>query len=312
MAIIDTIKEEIHKVVIGQEKLINSLLIGLFSDGHILVESVPGLAKTTVINALSEVVDLTFKRIQFTPDLDPLDIVGREIFTNEGTTSNIIKGPIFTNLLLADEINRAPEKVQSALLEVMAEQQITIGVHTYKLEPPFLVLATQNPIENAGTFNLPEAQLDRFMMKVVIDYNTIEEELEIMELSNNNFRQNIKKILTLEELKRIKQKISLTEIPEEVKKYILDIVFATRFPERYNLEVLKPYIKCGASPRATIDFYKAIKSYAYLENRSYVTKEDVKNLSKSILSHRIVLSKLAIKKNKTTENIINKILETIN
>lgn len=311
MATIDLIKSEIHKKVIGQNELIESLLVALFSDGHVLIESVPGLAKTTVVNTLAQILDLTFKRIQFTPDLNPLDIIGREIFTNDGMNSNIIKGPIFTNLLLADEINRAPEKVQSALLEVMAEQQITLGVHTYKLEPPFLVLATQNPIENGGTFNLPEAQLDRFMFKIIIDYNTIEEEMKIMEISES-VQQTVRQILNRKDIVRIQDKINMISIDKEIKETILKIIFATRYPERYGLKILKPYIKCGASPRASIDFNKAIKSYAYMRNRSYVLEEDIVGIVYQILGHRISLTNLSIEKNKTSYDIIDEILKKFN
>lgn len=260
--IVESIKNEISKVIVGQEKLIDALLIGLLTRGHILLEGVPGLAKTTAVNALAASLGLEFKRVQFTPDLLPSDIIGTEIYDPSNNTFKIKQGPVFTNLLLADEINRAPAKVQSALLEVMQERQVTIGDQTFKIDLPFLVMATQNPVEQEGAYELPEAQLDRFLMKIVVGYNTKEEELEIARRVANNGFGKIEQVATLFDLERIRKEAMDVHIDEEVEKYIIDLVFATRNPKDYRMDVVAPYIQFGASPRASIDMYKAARAVA--------------------------------------------------
>ncbi|MBL0707582.1 MAG: MoxR family ATPase [Sulfurimonas sp.] len=308
---IQTIKEEVAKVVVGQDKMIDGLLVALLCEGHILIEGVPGLAKTTTVNALSKSLGLEFKRVQFTPDLLPSDILGAEIYDPQQNNFKIKKGPIFTNLLLADEINRAPAKVQSALLEVMQEKQITIGDTSFKLEPPFFVMATQNPVEQEGVYQLPEAQLDRFMLKIVVDYNTKEEELEIAKRISSGKIQEIKPVVTHAELEELKGEIKNIHIDDEVQKYIIELVSATRNPSEYKLEELENYIHFGASPRVSIDMFKAVKAMAYLRGKEFVTPVDVAYIAKEIMRHRIVLTYEAEAEGITTDEIIQKVLETV-
>lgn len=309
--LIQTIKKEIHKVVVGQESMIDGLLIGLFCDGHILLEGVPGLAKTTTINALAKTLGLTFKRVQFTPDLLPSDIIGTEIYDPAKNEFKIKRGPIFTNLLLADEINRAPAKVQSALLEVMQEKQVTIGDDTFFIERPFLVMATQNPVEQEGAYNLPEAQLDRFMMKLVVGYNTKEEELEIARRVANTAFGKIEKVASKEDIEKIKEEIQNVHIDKEVEEYIIDLIFATREPQRYNLADIAHYISFGASPRASIDMFKASKALAYMRGKEYVTPLEIAYVAKDVLRHRIILSYEAEAEDIKPDYLIEKVLETV-
>ena len=309
--IIKNLKQEISKVVIGQEQMIDSLLIGLFTNGHILLEGVPGLAKTTTVKAMASSLGLNFKRVQFTPDLLPSDIVGAQIYDMKTGDFKIKKGPIFTNLLLADEINRAPAKVQSALLEVMQEYQVTIADESFKIDEPFLVLATQNPIEQEGAYRLPEAQLDRFMFKVIVDYNSKEDELEIARKAAAQTFETISSVITKDEINTISEDIKKVHIDKEVEKYIVSIVHASREPQKYGLEEIKDYIFFGASPRATIDMFKASKAYAYIKGKSYVTPVDIAMIAKDILRHRIILSYEAQANSITTDFIISKILEKV-
>lgn len=309
--IIENIKTEISKVLVGQEKMVEGLLAGLLCRGHILLEGVPGLAKTTAVNALAKTLGLEFKRVQFTPDLLPSDIIGTEIYDPSNNSFKIKQGPIFTNLLLADEINRAPAKVQSALLEVMQERQVTIGDESFKLDLPFLVMATQNPVEQEGAYELPEAQLDRFMMKMVVGYNTKEEELEIARRAANNSFESIEKVATLEDLNRLRQEVLEVHIDPEVEAYIIELVSATREPKAYGLETLEPYIEFGASPRASIDMYKASRAIAYLKNQDYVSPIEVGYIAKEILRHRIILSYEAQAEEITSDEIIEKILAVV-
>jgi len=308
---IQEIKQEVAKVVVGQEKMIDGLLIALLCDGHILIEGVPGLAKTTTVNALAKALGLSFKRAQFTPDLLPADILGAEIYDPQGNTFKIKKGPIFTNLLLADEINRAPAKVQSALLEVMQEKQVTLGDTTFKLEPPFFVMATQNPVEQEGVYQLPEAQLDRFMLKLVVDYNTKEEELEIARRISNATSDDINAVINLEELLALKKAIKEVHVDPEVETYMIELVNATRNPSQYGLEEIQDFIQFGASPRVSIDIFKAVKAMAYLREKEFVTPVDVAYIAKEIMRHRIVLSYEAEAEGVTTDEIIQKVLETV-
>ncbi len=305
------IKQEISKQVIGQECMINALLIGLFTNGHILLEGVPGLAKTTTINAMAKSLNINFKRVQFTPDLLPSDIIGAQIYDMKSGDFKIKHGPIFTNLLLADEINRAPAKVQSALLEVMQERQVTIGETTYKIDKPFLVLATQNPVEQEGAYSLPEAQLDRFMFKIVVGYNTKEEEYLIALKAANNTFETINAILNKDDIEKIKEEIKSIHIDKELEEYIVDIIFATREPENYGLDELSQYIEFGASPRATIDMFKAVKARAYLRGNDYVNPLDIALCIKDVLRHRIILSYEAQASDITADQIIQTILEKI-
>ncbi len=309
--IIDNIKQEIAKVMVGQNKMIESLLVGLLTRGHILLEGVPGLAKTTAVNALAASLGLDFKRVQFTPDLLPADIIGTEIYDPSLNQFKIKQGPVFTNLLLADEINRAPAKVQSALLEVMQERQVTIGEHTFKIDLPFLVMATQNPVEQEGAYELPEAQLDRFLMKVVVGYNTRAEELEIARRVANNSFGTINQVATIHDLEYIRQEAMSVHMDVEVERYIIELVFATREPEKYLLEDIAPYIEYGASPRASIDMYKAARAVAYLKGRNYVSPLEVAYIAKEVLRHRIVLSYEAQAEGITQDMIIDKVLATV-
>ena len=303
------LKKEVAKAVIGQEELIEGLLIGLLCEGHILVEGVPGLAKTTTINALALAIGLKSNRIQFTPDLLPLDIIGTEIYNPKDHSFSIKKGPLFTHLLLADEINRAPAKVQSALLEVMQERQITIADETFALENPFCVMATQNPIEQEGVYALPEAQLDRFMMKIVVDHNSQEEELEIMRKASSKSFGQVEAVLNKEELNSLKEEINAIHIDEALEIYIIQIISATREPEKFGLENIKENLMFGASPRASIDLHKASKAKAFLKGADFVSPSDIGLMVHSVLRHRIVLSYEARAKGITTDEIISTIIE---
>lgn len=309
--IIQNIKTEISKVLVGQEKMVEGLLAGLICRGHILLEGVPGLAKTTAVNALAKTLGLEFKRVQFTPDLLPSDIIGTEIYDPSTNNFKIKQGPIFTNLLLADEINRAPAKVQSALLEVMQERQVTIGDDTFKIDLPFLVMATQNPVEQEGAYELPEAQLDRFMMKLVVGYNTKEEELEIARRVANNSFGDIQQVATLDDLISIREEALHVHMDEEIEKYIIELVSATRDPKTYGLEALEAYIEFGASPRASIDMYKAARAIAYLKGQDFVSPIEIAYIAKEILRHRIILSYEAQAEEVTTDEIIEKILAAV-
>jgi len=309
--IVESIKVEIAKVMVGQEKMIEGLLTGLLTRGHILLEGVPGLAKTTAVNALAGSLGLNFKRVQFTPDLLPSDIIGTEIYDPSTNTFKIKQGPVFTNLLLADEINRAPAKVQSALLEVMQERQVTIGDETFKIDLPFLVMATQNPVEQEGAYELPEAQLDRFLMKIVVGYNTKEEELEIARRVANDGFGEIQQVATLKDLERIREEAMSVHIDAEVEAYIVELVFATREPMNYGLEDMAKHIEYGASPRASIDMYKASRAIAYLKGRDFVSPLEVAYIAKEVLRHRIVLSYEAQAEGVTQDMIIDKVLAVV-
>jgi MoxR-like ATPase len=291
--------------------MVEGLLAGLLCRGHILLEGVPGLAKTTAVNAMAKTLGLNFKRVQFTPDLLPSDIIGTEIYDPSNNTFKIKQGPVFTNLLLADEINRAPAKVQSALLEVMQERQVTIGDETFKIDLPFLVMATQNPVEQEGAYELPEAQLDRFMMKVVVGYNTKAEELEIARRVANNSFEEIQQVATKEDLERIRQEAMDVHMDEEVEKYIIELVAATRDPKAYGLEELEAFIEFGASPRAIIDMYKASLAIAYLKGQDYVSPLEIAYIAKEVLRHRIILSYEAQAEDVTQDMIIEKILAAV-
>lgn len=309
---IQAVIDEMGKVVIGQERLINRLLVGLFTGGHVLLEGVPGLAKTLTINTLAKILDLHFHRIQFTPDLLPADLVGTMIYNPKKSEFEVKKGPIFAQIILADEINRAPAKVQSALLEAMAEKQVTIGDTTYPLDKPFLVLATQNPVEQEGTFPLPEAQVDRFMLKVFLNYLDKDQELAVMrQKSNMDFNYEPKTILTAEDIAKIRKEINEITISETLEKYIIELVFATRNPAEYGLTQEAGYIQFGASPRASIQLNLAAKVMAYLEGRDYVLPEDIKEMAPDILNHRIILNYVAEADNITTLQIIQSILSSV-
>ena len=308
---IKLLKQEIAKGVIGHENMIDALLIGLITNGHILLEGVPGLAKTTAVNALSKALSLDFKRVQFTPDLLPSDIIGAEIYDVKSGEFKIKHGPVFTNLLLADEINRAPAKVQSALLEVMQERQVTIGDESFQINPPFLVLATQNPIEQEGAYTLPEAQLDRFMFKVIVGYNTEDEEYLIAQKAANETFESIEPVLLASELEEMKEEVKAVHIEEELSTYIVRLVFATRDPKKYGLEKLERYIAFGASPRATINMLKAVKARAYLRGNDFVSPIDIALSIKDVLRHRIILSYDAIAEGLSSDDIIQTILESI-
>ncbi len=306
-----TLKKELAKAVIGQENMIESLLIGLLCDGHILVEGVPGLAKTTTVNALSQAIGLDAKRIQFTPDLLPSDIIGAQIYNPQDHSFSVKKGPLFTHLLLADEINRAPAKVQSALLEVMQERQVTIGDETFKLERPFLVMATQNPIEQEGVYALPEAQLDRFMMKIVVQHNSEAEELDIMRKAASKSFGEVQAVLSIDELHALQKELENIHIDEELERYMIQLVTATREPKRFGLENITESIMFGASPRASIDLYKASRAQAFLKGKSYISPSDIADIIHKVLRHRIVLSYEARAKGISTDEIITTIVETL-
>ncbi len=308
---VDAVLIEIGKVIVGQKNMVERLLIGLLCNGHILLEGVPGLAKTLAIKTLASTINASFSRIQFTPDLLPADLIGTMIYSQKNETFTVRKGPIFANFVLADEINRAPAKVQSALLEAMQERQVTIGEQTFQLPDPFLVMATQNPIEQEGTYPLPEAQVDRFMLKVVITYPTREEELAII---RENLAQEFpkpNKVIEPEDIVRARSLVKEVYMDEKIEQYILDIVFATRYPEKYGLEKIKPWITYPASPRASIYLAHSAKAYAFIKRRGYVVPEDVRALCLDVLRHRIGLSYEAEAENVTTEDIINEILNKI-
>ena len=308
---ITQLKAELSKAVVGQERMIEGLLIGLLCEGHILIEGVPGLAKTTTINALARALGLDFKRIQFTPDLLPSDIIGAQIYNPKDHSFSVKKGPLFTNLLLTDEINRAPAKVQSALLEVMQEQQVTIGDETFGLERPFLVMATQNPIEQEGVYALPEAQLDRFMMKLVVIHNSEEEELEIMRKGATKSFGEVEQVLEREELFTLQKALETIHIDPELEQYIVSLVAATRKPEKFGLESIAGDIMYGVSPRASIDLYKAARAKAFLRGNDYVTPADIGYVIADVLRHRIVLSYEARAKGVQPDGVIAKIVETV-
>ena len=309
---IQNVISEVNKVVVGQDYMIKRLLMGLFTQGHILLEGVPGLAKTLTVNTLSSVLKLNFKRIQFTPDLLPSDVIGTMIYNQKKSSFEVKKGPVFSNIILADEINRSPAKVQSALLESMQEKQVTIGDDSYKLDLPFLVLATQNPIDQEGTYPLPEAQRDRFMMKLNVDYPSKEEELKIMQrMSDLNFKKSTKTILNKKDITTIQNEINKVSISESIEKYIIEIVNATRKPSSVKLNEFEDYISFGASPRASINLSLASKANAFLSNRDYVMPDDVKEIAHDVLNHRIILNYEAEAEGIKPELIIQNILEKV-
>ncbi|MAY21972.1 MAG: ATPase [Flavobacteriaceae bacterium] len=310
-AFVDILSLEINKVIVGQKHMVERLLIGLLAQGHILLEGVPGLAKTLAINTLSKAVHGSFSRIQFTPDVLPADVVGTLIYNMKLNDFSIKKGPIFANFVLADEINRAPAKVQSALLEAMQEKQVTIGDETFILEKPFLVMATQNPIEQEGTYPLPEAQVDRFMLKTVIDYPKISEEQLIIRQNLKGGFESVNPVVTLDQIKRAQQAVREVYMDEKIEKYILDIIFATRNPENYNLSSIKPLISFGASPRGSISLAMAAKCYAFIKRRGYVIPEDVRAVVHDVLRHRIGITYEAEAENVTSEDLINQIVNII-
>ncbi|MDD4855151.1 MAG: MoxR family ATPase [Sulfuricurvum sp.] len=308
---INAIRAEVAKVVVGHEKMIDGLLIGLLCEGHILIEGIPGLAKTTTVKALSKTLGLGFKRVQFTPDLLPSDILGAEVYDPQNNGFKIKKGPIFTNLLLADEINRAPAKVQSALLEVMQEHQVTLGDESFKLSPPFLVMATQNPIENEGVYPLPEAQLDRFMLKLRVGYNTTEEELAIARRVASSTYEEIEAVIDHATLEKLKEKVRSIHIDEEVERYMITLVQATRNPQEFGLSEIKRYIQFGASPRVSIDLFKASRAVAFLRGKEFVTPSDILSILKDIMRHRIVLSYEAEAENIDVDTLIEQIAKAV-
>ncbi|MFP2995312.1 MoxR family ATPase [Spongiivirga sp. MCCC 1A20706] len=310
-AFIDLLTAEMNKIIVGQNHMVERLLIGLLGQGHILLEGVPGLAKTLAINTLSQAVKGSFSRIQFTPDLLPADVVGTMIYNIKENDFTIKKGPIFANFVLADEINRAPAKVQSALLEAMQEKQVTIGDETFILDKPFLVMATQNPVEQEGTYPLPEAQVDRFMLKTVIDYPKIDEEQLIVRANLKGEFDKVKPVVTTTQIKKAQEAVREVYMDEKIEKYILDIIFATRYPEKFNLSNLKPLISFGASPRGSINLANASKCYAFIKRRGYVIPEDVRAVVHDVLRHRIGITYEAEAENVTSEDIINKIVNEI-
>ena len=299
------------QIIVGQKHLVESLLIGLLSDGHVLLEGVPGLAKTLAIKTLASLIDAQYSRVQFTPDLLPADVIGTMVYSQKDETFQVKKGPVFANFVLADEINRAPAKVQSALLEAMQERQVTIGTETFPLPEPFLVLATQNPIEQEGTYPLPEAQVDRFMRKVVIDYPKIEEEKMIIRQNINGDKFNVKPILKAQEIIEARKVVRQVYLDEKIERYIVDIVFATRYPEKYDLKELKDMIGFGGSPRASINLALAARTYAFIKRRGYVIPEDVRAVAHDVLRHRIGLTYEAEASNLTSDEIISKILNKV-
>ena len=310
-AFVDIISMEMNKVIVGQKHLVENLLIGLLADGHILLEGMPGLAKTLAINTLANIVDAKFSRIQFTPDLLPADVIGTMIYSQKSEQFQVKQGPIFANFVLADEINRSPAKVQSALLEAMQERQVTIGDNTYKLPKPFLVMATQNPVEQEGTYPLPEAQVDRFMLKVVVSYRKKEEEKLIIKMHNAREFPKAQAMLKPEDIVRAREVVKDVYMDEKIEKYIVDIVYATRTPEEYGLGKLKDLISYGASPRASISLAMASKAYAFIKRRGYVIPEDVRAVCYEVLRHRIGLTYEAEAENVTTESIITDIINTV-
>jgi MoxR-like ATPase len=304
--------QEVKKVVVGQDRMVTRLLIGLFTNGHILLEGVPGLAKTLTVNTLAKVLHLDFNRIQFTPDLLPADLIGTMIYNQMNGNFEVKKGPIFSNLILADEVNRSPAKVQSALLEAMQEKQVTIGDTSYKLDKPFLVLATQNPVDQEGTYPLPEAQVDRFMMKVHIDYPSKTDEMEVMRrMANMQFSSDVRAVLSKQDIFDIKDQINSVKIAEPLEHYIIELVFATRFPGEYGLKNEAKYIQFGVSPRASINLNLAAKAVAYLDGRDYVLPEDIKEIAEDVLNHRIILNYEAEADGINTRNLVKILLEKV-
>ena len=310
-AFVTNLTTGMDQVIVGQKHLVESLLIGLLSDGHVLLEGVPGLAKTLAIKTLASLIDAQYSRIQFTPDLLPADVIGTMVYSQKDETFQVKKGPVFANFVLADEINRAPAKVQSALLEAMQERQVTIGNETFGLPKPFLVLATQNPIEQEGTYPLPEAQVDRFMLKVVIDYPKLEEEKLIIRQNINGDKFEVKPILKADEIIEARKVVRQVYLDEKIEKYIVDIVFATRYPEKYDLKELKDMISFGGSPRASINLALAARTYAFIKRRGYVIPEDVRAVAHDVLRHRIGLTYEAEASNLTSDEIISKILNKV-
>ena len=310
-AFVTNLTTGMDQVIVGQKHLVESLLIGLLSDGHVLLEGVPGLAKTLAIKTLASLIDAQYSRIQFTPDLLPADVIGTMVYSQKDETFQVKKGPVFANFVLADEINRAPAKVQSALLEAMQERQVTIGNETFGLPKPFLVLATQNPIEQEGTYPLPEAQVDRLMLKVVIDYPKQEEEKLIIRQNINGEKFNVKPILKADEIIEARKVVRQVYLDEKIEKYIVDIVFATRYPEKYDLKELKDMIGFGGSPRASINLALAARSYAFIMRRGYVIPEDVRAVAHDVLRHRIGLTYEAEASNMTSDEIVSKILNKV-
>jgi len=310
-AFISVLRSELSKKVVGQKHMVDSLLIGLLAKGHILLEGVPGLAKTLAINSLSQAVKGSFSRIQFTPDLLPADVIGTVIYNMNEQRFDVKKGPVFANFVLADEINRAPAKVQSALLEAMQERQVTIGDETFKLESPFLVMATQNPVEQEGTYTLPEAQVDRFMLKVVIDYPQVEDERVIIRQNLEQAGEAIKPVMTAKALLKAQEAAAEVYLDEKIETYIVDLIFATRYPAKYGLDQLEAYINFGASPRGSISLAKAAKCYAFIQGRGFVIPEDVRAIIKDVLRHRIGLTYEAEADLITSETIIDKIVSAV-
>ncbi len=310
-AFVSNLTMGMDRVIVGQKHLVDSLLIGLLSDGHILLEGVPGLAKTLAIKTLAQLIDAKYSRIQFTPDLLPADVVGTMIYSQKEENFQVKKGPVFANFVLADEINRAPAKVQSALLEAMQEHQVTIGESTFALPDPFLVMATQNPIEQEGTYQLPEAQVDRFMLKVVIDYPTLQEEKLIIRENLHGSLPEVKPVTTAEEIITSRAVVRQVYIDEKIEQYIADIVFATRYPDRYGLTDLKDMITFGGSPRASISLARAARAYAFVKRRGYVVPEDVRAVVHDVLRHRVGLSYEAEASNVTSEDIISRIINKV-
>ena len=310
-AFVTNLTTGMDQIIVGQKHLVESLLIGLLSDGHVLLEGVPGLAKTLAIKTLASLIDAQYSRVQFTPDLLPADVIGTMVYSQKDESFQVKKGPIFANFVLADEINRAPAKVQSALLEAMQERQVTIGKQTFPLPEPFLVLATQNPIEQEGTYPLPEAQVDRFMLKVVIDYPKLEEEKLIIRQNINGEKFNVKPILKADEILEARKVVRQVYLDEKIERYIVDIVFATRYPEKYDLKELKDMIGFGGSPRASINLALAARTYAFIKRRGYVIPEDVRAVAHDVLRHRIGLTHEAEASNMTSDEIISKILNKV-
>ena len=310
-AFVDLLQIELGKTIVGQQHMLERLLIGLLGEGHILLEGVPGLAKTLAINSLSKAIKASFSRVQFTPDLLPADVVGTMIYNIKENNFSIKKGPVFANFVLADEINRAPAKVQSALLEAMQERQVTIGDESFGLKPPFLVMATQNPVEQEGTYPLPEAQVDRFMLKVVIDYPTKSDEQQIVRSQVSGAINTIKPVVTTAQVIKAQKAVREVYMDDKIEKYIIDLIFATRYPEQYGLEDLKPLISFGASPRGSINLTTAAKCYAFIKRRGYVVPEDVRAVVHDVLRHRIGITYEAEAENITTEDIINRIVNVV-
>ncbi|SHF39611.1 MoxR-like ATPase [Fodinibius roseus] len=311
-AFIEDIYTELNKVIVGQRYMIDRLLVGLLADGHVLLEGVPGLAKTLTVSSLATVINTKFQRLQFTPDLLPADLIGTLIYNQKEAEFTVKKGPIFSNIILADEINRSPAKVQSALLEAMQELQVTIGETTYPLDEPFLVLATQNPVEQEGTYPLPEAQVDRFMMKINIDYPTESEELEIMRrMAKTGKKEELKPVITTEKVLKARKVVDQIYIDEKVEQYIIDLVFATRNPEKYGLDDLSELINFGASPRASINLNLAARAHAFMEHRAYVTPEDVRTIAMDVLRHRIIPTFEAEAEEVTSEDLIDRVMSSV-